>query len=145
MIMRPLLASGLVLCLIGCHTFFRSPREHRVIGIIEVTDVSGPVIQAPSTAHAGEWFEVTVTTRGSSCVRADGADVDIRGLIALITPRDIVNYAHGCLEYDAPYPRRVKVRFDKPGRGVIRVRALNNDDHPVITERPILVTAGGGS
>jgi hypothetical protein len=140
MIIRPLLFSGLVFSVIGCHTFFRSPKEHRLIGTIDATDVSGPVIQAPSTVHLGEWFDVTVTTRGSSCVRADGADVDVRGLIALITPRDIVNYAHGCLEYDAPYPRTVKVRFDKIGPSIIRVRALNNDDHAVITEHPILVT-----
>ena len=138
MLTRPLAASALVITVAACHTFLRSPKEHHVIGTIDPSGVSGPVIQAPGSVHLGEWFEVTVTTHGSSCVRAEGADVDVRGLIALITPRDIVNYAHGCLEYDAPYPRSVKIRFDQAGAGVIRVRALNSDQ-AVITERPILV------
>ena len=131
---------GVIGLFTGCHTFLRSAKEHRVVGNIDPTGVSGPVIQAPNTVHVGQQFEVTVTTRGDSCVRADGADVDVRGLVAVIVPRDIVNYAHGCAEYDAPYPRAVKVRFQQLGTAAIRVQALDNNHHPVITERAILVT-----
>ena len=139
--MRLILYSALTLFLAGCHRFHRLPKEYHVIGAIDSSGVSGPVIQAPSTVHVGESFEVIVTTRGSSCVRAEGADVEVKGLVALITPRDIVNYAHGCLEYDAPYSRSVKVRFDRVGPGVLRVYGLS-DRKPVIKDQPILVTAG---
>ena len=138
--MRSSLFSGFVISVLACHTFFGSAKENRVIGNIDVSGRSGEVIRAPSTVPIDEPFDVIVTTRGSSCIRADGADVEVKGLIALITPLDILNYAHGCLEYDAPYPRSVKLRFNAVGAGVIRVRGRNYNDEAVMIERAIAVT-----
>ncbi|MFL5633820.1 MAG: hypothetical protein ACJ78J_06910, partial [Gemmatimonadaceae bacterium] len=61
-----------------------------MIGIIDLSENSGRILDAPSTVHVGDWFVVSVTTRGDSCVRADGADIEVRGTIVVITPRDIV-------------------------------------------------------
>jgi hypothetical protein len=112
----------LVLLFAGCHS---SPLESsvRVVGIIDAGgETLSRVIEAPSTASANQVFSITVSTYGNSCVAGAGAEVSVVGLLATITPYDVVNSGSGtCLDYLKAYPRTVQLRFAQAGTATIRV------------------------
>ena len=81
------------------------------------------MLEMPANATAGVSFEITVTTVGSSsCTRADGASVAVSGLVADVTPWDLVAPVGAvCTDDLAPFPRRVTLRFSGAGTATIRL------------------------
>lgn len=142
-----ILGSLTVALLAGCASLLESERWERVVGIIEDTapvadaDPWWSPIQLPEIVQSGVPFTASVITLGSSsCTRADGADVEIAGLVAEITPYDLTARNAVCTSDLARHPRSVTLRFDSPGEAVIRVhgRTLLTDE-PTLYEPRILV------
>jgi hypothetical protein len=76
--------------LAACHDAGH-PAKQRVIGLIEPSRTTLPVILTPTEVRAGERFVVTVNTVGSSdCTTADGGDAKIAPDLIRLVPYDIV-------------------------------------------------------
>lgn len=122
---------------IACHS---SPLEPaRVIGNIGGQSAT-QVIDAPASASAGQSFNVTVSTFGNSCVKAAGADVRVEGLVATITPYDVVATGVTCLDYSKAYPRVVPLSFAQAGAATIRVQGRSDSQPGLVTvERSLTV------
>ena len=129
---------ALVLPTVACGGSFLGLNGSRVIGNIEAGG-NQQVIQAPATAQYGEAFDVTVTTFGNSCVQPAGADVATNGATITITPYDFRRDGT-CLDYLAPYPRSVKVRFNAVGTDTLRVKGRNDSGDIITTDRLVDVT-----
>jgi hypothetical protein len=124
---------------IACHS---SPLESgtRVIGLIDAGQTSAQVIDAPAEATLGQSFSVTVSTFGNSCVTAAGADVTIDGLVATITPYDVVVTGVTCLDYSKAYPRVLQLSFGQAGTATIRVKGRSDYQPGLVTvERSLVV------
>jgi hypothetical protein len=123
----------------GCHSSL-GPTA-RVVGIIDVGQTSQEVIAAPAEASLGRSFSVTISTFGDSCVRAAGADVTIDGLVATITPYDMIVSTGTCLDYLKAYPRAVELKFTQAGAATIRVKGRSDYQPGLVTvERSLVVT-----
>ncbi|HKR08577.1 MAG TPA: hypothetical protein VJS39_05265 [Gemmatimonadaceae bacterium] len=129
---------ALILTSVACGGSFFALNETRVIGNIE-TGGNQQVIQAPATAQYGQAFDVTVTTFGDSCVQAAGADVATNGATITITPYD-VHRDGTCLDYNAPYPRSVKVQFKVVGTDTLRVKGRSDRGDIITTDRLVEIT-----
>ena len=82
------------------------------------------VISAPDEVQAGVPFEATITTIGPSmCWRADGAETQVSGSLAVVTPHDFSPESEdfGCGDALINLPRTVKITFAAPGEAVLRV------------------------
>jgi hypothetical protein len=111
-----------------------------VVGTIDAGGTLDQVIEAPSTVRAGQSFSITVSTFGNSCVSAAGADVVVQGLVATITPYDVIS-GGTCLDYLKAYPRTLELRFGQAGRATILVNGRSFYQAGTIsTERPLLVS-----
>lgn len=139
--MRTLLrySTGLIalVLLAGCSGIF-DPGWERVVGM---TGDSGtlPPLTLPASAKRGESFDVTVTTYGSSsCTRADGAETSVRGLVAEITPYDLVSRGGICTADLHSFPRTVTLRFAEAGEAIVRVNGHSGSE-PVRYEARITV------
>ncbi|MFL5543543.1 MAG: hypothetical protein ACJ792_02475 [Gemmatimonadaceae bacterium] len=122
----------------ACHSS-TGPGRARVIGNIDASGTSLQVIDAPATVAVNQAVAIRVSTFGNSCVSAAGAEVVVDGLIAAITPYDMVSSGQ-CLDYMAMYPRDVQVRFAQPGTATIRVTGRRDGEAGLITvERSITV------
>jgi hypothetical protein len=99
------------------------PASRRVVGVIDVGGGTPRALAAPDTVAAGAPFTVTVTTFGSSsCTRADGAELEVRGLVAEIVPYDReLTGDVACTDDLRPFPRDVTVSFAAPGQATVRV------------------------
>jgi hypothetical protein len=100
------------------------PNTERVVGRIDPSLSSRPVVSAPAEARAGVAFTVTVTTVGSGCTTAEGGAVEIRGDLARIVPYDPVPGAgHDtlCAESLAVLPRDLSVTLPRAGPARLRV------------------------
>ena len=93
---------------------------------IEVGTLASPsalALQAPDTVIATVAFDATILTTGDACVRAAGGEVTVRGLVATVTPYDMVYVGSSCAAWmvavRAP-TRTVNVRFDVAGTATIR-------------------------
>ena len=109
------------------------PQTRRVIGEVSV-------MHAPSEVHANQSFTITVTTSGSpNCTIADGADVQVRGLIASVTPfdRQILDEDVICAASLVPHPRNVQLMFRHVGKATIRI--IGQDGKRIVHERRISV------
>lgn len=97
-----------------------------------------PPITLPATVKRGVSFDATVTTYGSSsCTRADGAEVQVRGLIAEVTPYDLTNRRGICTADLRAFPRTVSLRFDEAGEATVRVNGRSGARHEArITVQP---------
>lgn len=119
------------------------PSWKRVIGTIEVGGQHSPSpIHLPSEIRSGVSFSATVVTYGSStCTRADGADVQVTGLTAEITPYDLRRTGKAvCTDDLAPHPREVRLRFNTPGEALIRVRGRSIAvDEPAVYDTTVTV------
>ena len=83
-----------------------------------------PVISAPDEVQAGIPFEATITTIGPSiCWRADGAETQVSGSLAVVTPHDFSPESKdvACGGALNSLPRTVKLTFAAPGEAVLRV------------------------
>lgn len=117
------------------------PGSRRVVGVIDIGSRVPGSLAVPDTVAAGAQFTVTVTTFGSSsCTRADGAEVEVRGLVAEIVPYDReATGARVCTDDLRPFPRKVTVSFAGPGQATVRVRgrALGGGS-PVLETRVVV-------
>jgi hypothetical protein len=124
---------------LACHSSPLDPGTKRVVGTIDVGVTSFQVIEAPAEASPGQAFTVTVSTFGNSCVTAAGADVTIDGLVATITPYDVVTTDVVCLDYLKAYPRAVRLSFAEAGAATIRVKGLSDSQPGLVTVEHSLV------
>lgn len=117
-----------------------------VSGVLLYTDAAGnplPVagqgehggllhaVEAPDTVHAGEEFEVVVSTIGpSGCWSRGTLDVSVEVAKAVLRPYDLHSGAELCTLIFSRFTHRATVRFVAPGEGVIRVigRQVAEDD-----------------
>lgn len=130
---------GLSLVL-ACQSSSLEPGGGRVIGTIDAGGTLERVIEAPAAVSPGQSFTVTVSTFGNSCVAPAGADLVIDGLIATITPYDVVSGGN-CLDYLKPYPRALQLNFGQVGAAVIRVKGASlYQPGLVAVERSLVVT-----
>jgi hypothetical protein len=101
------------------------PNTERVIGRIDPSLSSRPVVWAPSEVRAGAEFTVTVTTVGFGCTTAEGGAVEVREDLARIVPYDRIPEAgHGtfCPEgVLAILPRDLRVTMPRAGAASLRV------------------------
>ncbi len=91
-----------------------------VIGTIDAGGTLDRVITGPATGVVGERLSLTVSTFGNACITAAGADVNVGGLEATVTPYDRA-YQGACIDILKAYPRPVTVTFDQPGEATVRV------------------------
>jgi hypothetical protein len=132
-------AIGLTVLSIACQSSPLNPGT-RVIGIIDAGQTSAQVIDAPAEASLGQPFSVTVSTFGNSCVTADGADVTIDGLVATITPYDVIATGVTCLDYLKAYPRAVQLSFGQAGAATVRVKGRSDYQTGLVTvDRSVVV------
>jgi hypothetical protein len=133
-------AVGLCLVLMACHSSPIESRGGRVVGTIDAGGTLDKVIEAPTAVSPGQSFTITVSTFGNSCVTPAGADVVIDGLIATITPYDVIAGGN-CLDYLKPYPREVQLSFGQAGAAIIRVTGASfYQPGLVAVERPLVVS-----
>ncbi|HEU0076169.1 MAG TPA: hypothetical protein VFQ76_00890 [Longimicrobiaceae bacterium] len=142
--MAPRLVLPALLLLAAACSGASDPDSRRVVGVIAL-DAGAPdppgALAAPDTVAAGAPFTVTVTTRGSSsCTRADGAELELRGLLAEIVPYDRDGTRlRACTDDLHAFPRDVTVRFAAPGRAVVRVRGRDLRGGPAVVEAGVVV------
>jgi len=110
---------------------------------IEVGTLASPAalaLRAPDTVIATVPFDATVTTTGDACVRAAGGEVTVRGLVATVTPYDMVYVGSSCAAWAMVVPaptRTVNVRFDVAGTATIRaVGAQGSTAERTVVVRP---------
>ncbi len=133
---------------LGCTNPFGPERQperewERQVGAIEIGGAQEPPIELPDTVEQGVPFASTVVTFGSgNCVRADGADVDVSGLTAHITPYDLVAITGVCTDDLAPYPREVTLQFDEVGEATVWVHGRTLLGEPTQYEAQLLVLPG---
>ena len=103
----------------------RSPFEQgprRLVGFIDNGGLSIDPLILPDTVKAGALFTATVSTFGSSCFRADGADVRTTAALADITPYDLGPPPGSVCTADfGAHPRPVTLSFATPGSDLIRL------------------------
>jgi hypothetical protein len=101
------------------------PNTERVIGRIDPSLSSRPVVAAPAEVRAGAKFTVTVTTVGLGCTTAEGGAVEVREDLARIVPYDRIPEAgHGtfCPEGVLTIlPRDLSVTMPRAGAARLRV------------------------
>jgi hypothetical protein len=100
------------------------------------------VIRAPAQVAVDQAFPITVITYGSSsCTTPDGADVQVAGRVAVITPYDRIPGGNvACTADLAQHPRDVRITFSEAGPATIRVIGAIVDGAPSIQEQQIIVT-----
>jgi hypothetical protein len=105
------------------------PNTERVVGRIDPSLSSRPVVSAPAETRAGVAFTVTVTTVGFGCTTAEGGVVEVRGDIARIVPYDRVPAAgHDTLcgeRIVTILPRDLRVTLPRAGTARLRVVGLS--------------------
>ena len=105
------------------------PNTERVVGRIDPSLSSRPVVSAPQEVRAGVAFTVTVTTVAFGCATAEGGLVEIRRNLARVTPYDRVPEAgHGALCGEAVItllPRDLRVTLSHTGTASLRVVGLS--------------------
>ena len=110
------------------------------MGTIDAGQTLSQVIDAPAEASSGQFFTVTISTFGNSCVTAAGADVTIDGLVATITPYDVVAAGGYCLDYLKANPRAVQLSFAQAGAATVRVKGRSDYQSGLVTvERALVV------
>jgi hypothetical protein len=119
------LSLGLVAGACGSPT---EPNTERVVGRIDPSLSSRPVVSAPAEVRAGAAFTVTVTTVGFGCTTAEGGEVEVSDDIARIVPYDrIPGPGHGTLCDETTVrilPRDLRVTMREAGAARLRVVGL---------------------
>ncbi|HEY0735724.1 MAG TPA: hypothetical protein VGD69_12510 [Herpetosiphonaceae bacterium] len=137
---------GCLLVLSACVLSACVPRQavitKQVVGQIPSDRVPDQVIRAPATAPVNQRITLTVNTYGSStCRTAGGANVEVVGLTAIITPFDRLPVGDVmCTDDLRSHPRTVNVRFAEPGEALIRVIGQSFDGRQTVTEQRITIT-----
>jgi len=110
--------------IVACHDA-SDPEKQRVIGLIEPSRTTLPVIVAPAEVAVDERFIITVHTVGSSdCTTPDGGDVEVRTDLIRVIPYDIVpipGHTDVCREDYAPHRHQFPLTPSRAGATRIRV------------------------
>ncbi len=112
------------------------PRDE-VVTRIQVGVLASPAsaaLRVPDSVDAGVAFPATVVTQGNGCLTAAGAEARVAGLVATLTPYDML-YDGTCPDILLAAPRTVLVRFDQPGIGTVRAVGANG----TTAERTVVV------
>ncbi len=115
----------------------------RVVGLIPTDSFPElEVIRGPASVSVNQLLSLTVITYGSSsCVSSDGAEIDVAGLTATITPFDRAPRGTvACTADLAPHPRDVHLTFHEPGAATIRVIGRNFDGARTTKDVNITIT-----
>lgn len=144
--MRRRLAVATVLLLAACDAYafaWDSSTGTLVVGFVWNGGSGTVIIEAPETVTAGQAFEVTVNSFGSSsCVRADRLDVAVAGSVARLTPYDRVAPTDTpCTEDFGAHPHTASVTFTTPGPAVLEAHGRSASGDTVVT-KDVLVRAG---
>jgi hypothetical protein len=100
------------------------PNTERVVGRIDPSLSSRPVVSAPGEVRAGAAFTVTITTVGFGCTTAEGGEVAVHGDLARIVPYDRVpqpGHDTFCPEVVTILPRDLRVTLPQAGTARLRV------------------------
>lgn len=132
--------------IVSACSLLADPQGRRVVGIVggSPPDGSSQVITAPDTIQAGIPFTATITTFAPyNCWRAAGADIDLRGNLAVVIPYDFDPRSDDfhCPDMEGVVPRPVEIRFAEPGEATLRVRGreAQNSNILINVEKRIFV------
>jgi hypothetical protein len=116
------------------------PGSRRVVGIIDNGGTGIAPLIVPDTVYVGVPFLATVTTFGGACDHPDGSDVSTRGLLADVTPYDLLPPPETiCIAILRASPRSIELTFATPGAGVVRVHGRRFDGGDVTLQRAVVV------
>jgi len=131
--------SALVAGLTACNALLGGG-EHRVIGIIDEGGTSLDALVVPDTVRAGIPFTITVSTFGSSCLRPDGANAQVSGQTASVTPYDVTPPPGLTCPADLrAFPRVVTLAFDTPGAATVRLHGRGFSTPTITLEETAVV------
>ena len=114
--------AAVTLMLLGCD-LLTGPSQDRQIG--EIGYPNNVEITIPDSVQSGQAFIVSVRTFGSDgCWRDDGTDVEVRGLIATVTPYDIhrVEAGTACTQAIIEIKHSAQLTFVGSGAAQVSVR-----------------------
>ncbi len=103
------------------------PNTERVVGRIDPSLSSRPVVAAPQEVRAGIAFTITVTTVGFGCTAAEGGAVEIRGGLARVIPYDRepkAGHDFFCAPNVTVLPRDLQIKLPLAGTAHLRVVGL---------------------
>ena len=124
---------------IGCQSSLDGG-SRRVVGLIDASGTGFDPLVLPDTAHTGVSFSVTVSTFGSSCLRADGAEANVSGSTASITPYDLEPPSGSICTADfRAFPRDVMLTFLEPGVAVVRLHGRGFRTPELTVEKSVVV------
>jgi len=142
---QPAFARAHVLVLLLASAVFscRSPAEpgsRRVVGIIDNGGTGIAPLVVPDTAYVGVPFLATVITFGGACDHSDGSDVLTSGLLADVTPYDLLPPPETiCIAVLRASPRSIELTFATPGTGVVRLHGRRFGGGDVTLQREVVV------
>ena len=119
------------------------PNTERIIGRIDPSLSSRPVLWAPQDVRAGVAFLVTVTTVGSGCTAAEGAGVEVRGDLVRIVPYDREpkpGHTFVCSMEVKVLPRDLRLTLSRPGTTHLRVVGIKPSNDAALDSLDIPVT-----
>ena len=122
----------------GCRST-AEPGSRRVVGIIDNGGTGIAPLVVPDTVYVQVPFVVTVTTFGA-CDHPDGADLSTSGLLADVTPYDLLPPPETiCVALLRASPRSIAVTFAAPGTGIVRLHGRNFGGGDVTLQRVVVV------
>ena len=142
---RPAFARAYVLALLFAAAACggRSPTEpssRRVVGIIDNGGTGIAPLVVPDIVHVGVPFLATVTTFGGACDQPDGSDISTSGLVADVTPYDLLPPPETvCVAVLRTSPRSIELMFAAPGTGVVRLHGRGFGGGDVTLQRVVVV------
>ena len=119
------------------------PNTQRVIGRIDPSLSSRPVVWAPQEVRAGVAFLVTVTTVGFGCTSAEGGDVEVRGDLARIVPYDREpkpGHTFVCAPDVTVLPRDLRLKLSLPGTTHLRVVGIKPSNEAALDSVDVTLT-----
>jgi hypothetical protein len=137
-----LLALGLWLAAGACGSP-TEPNTQRIVGRIDPSLSSRPVLWAPQEVRAGVAFLVTVTTVGSGCTAAEGGGVEIRGDLARIVPYDREpkpGHTFACAMTVTALPRDLRLKLSVPGTTHLRVVGMKPSNDAALDSLDVTIT-----
>ena len=133
----------LVLLLASAALTCRSPAEpgsRRVVGIIDNGGTGIAPLVVPDTVSVGVPFLATVTTFGGACDHPDGSDASTTGLLADVTPYDLLPPPETiCIAVLRASRRSIELTFATPGTGVVRLHGRRFGGGDVTLQRELVV------
>jgi len=123
--------AGSILAWAACDPAFQAepPIREKTVGVVLTSGDTGAVT-IPAAVDAGTPFTVVVETFGGGCTEMDGTDVFTDGLVADVTPYDVVDRSSVvCPAIVRTFEHSAALVFSTKGEATVRVhgRALSPD------------------